>query len=158
MDTLNFINQSSGNPTAWEWDFGDGVGTSTAEDTSYKYAAPGDYLVSLTVSNDFGSNTNSKLVKVADTTATGLGTIEILSEVIAYPVPARSVVNIKPINTNMTDVIEVFNAAGKMVMKQGTDNASVIQLNTAILSNGVYFFNIYNDGELTNRGKFTVQQ
>jgi PKD repeat protein len=157
VDTLNFIDNSTGTPSSWAWEFGDGD-TSNTQNNKHKYAAPGDYLVSLTVANDFGSNTRSKLVNVPDTTATGISTVKVLSEVVAYPNPAKEFVNIQPINTNLTDAVEVFDATGKMVLRQNTNNAAVIRVETSSLTNGVYIFNVYNNGNLTNRGKFTVQK
>ncbi len=57
---VRFIDQSAGGPDTWEWDFGDG-NTSTLEDPWHFYEIPpGNYTVSLTVSNVFGSDTVTK--------------------------------------------------------------------------------------------------
>ena len=45
--------------TGWAWDFGDG-GTSTEQDPAHTYTVPGTYSVSLTVTTDVGSNTETK--------------------------------------------------------------------------------------------------
>ncbi|MGD9549190.1 MAG: S8 family serine peptidase [Candidatus Krumholzibacteriia bacterium] len=50
-----FTDGSSGAPTGWSWTFGDG-GTSIQQNPTYTYTAPGTYTVSLTVTNDFGSD------------------------------------------------------------------------------------------------------
>lgn len=49
----------------WEWDFGDGVG-STTRNPSHEYKIAGEYTVKLTVSNMFGTATVTKpnLIKV----------------------------------------------------------------------------------------------
>lgn len=57
--TVNFQDISTGCPTGWLWDFGDGT-TSTAQHPSHEYAGPGTYEVSLTVSNAKGSDTETK--------------------------------------------------------------------------------------------------
>lgn len=57
---INFTDQSTGNPTSWNWDFGDGS-TSTEQNPVYAYTNAGTYTVSLTVSNEFGSNTQTKI-------------------------------------------------------------------------------------------------
>ncbi len=57
--TVNFTDLSSGNPTSWSWNFGDG-GTSTQQNPSHVYSSVGDYTVSLTVSNANGSDTETK--------------------------------------------------------------------------------------------------
>jgi len=53
--TVTFIDASSGNVTAWSWDFGDG-NTSTAQNATHIYAAAGTYTVSLNASNAYGYN------------------------------------------------------------------------------------------------------
>ncbi len=58
--TVDFTDQSSGNPTSWSWDFGDGVGTSSAQNPSYTYDNPGTYTVSLAATNAYGSDTETK--------------------------------------------------------------------------------------------------
>ncbi len=57
--TVNFTNQSTGNPTSYSWDFGDG-GTSTAQNPSHQYTAAGSYTVTLSVSNTCGSDNEVK--------------------------------------------------------------------------------------------------
>ncbi len=57
--TVNFTDQSSGNPTSWSWDFGDG-GTSTVQNPLHEYTDVGTYTVSLTASNAFGSDVETK--------------------------------------------------------------------------------------------------
>jgi len=56
---VNFTDHSTGSPTSWSWSFGDGQ-SSTAQNPSHVYAAPGAYTVTLTVANDAGDNTQTK--------------------------------------------------------------------------------------------------
>lgn len=58
--TLTFTDLSTGVPSAWLWDFGDGIGTATAQSATYAYGAPGTYTVTLTVSNAYGSDNEIK--------------------------------------------------------------------------------------------------
>lgn len=53
---VNFQDQSTGNPTSWFWDFGNGA-TATLQNPSTTYFTPGTYTVKLTVTNAQGSNT-----------------------------------------------------------------------------------------------------
>jgi len=55
-----FTDDSTGSPTAWSWDFGDGVGTSTSQNPIYAYTAPGIYTVTLEVTNQVGTDTRIK--------------------------------------------------------------------------------------------------
>ncbi|MCL2862582.1 MAG: PKD domain-containing protein [Methanimicrococcus sp.] len=56
---VRFNDTSTGNPTSWLWDFGDG-NTSTARNPTHTYNSTGNYTVSLTVSNDFGRDTKTQ--------------------------------------------------------------------------------------------------
>ncbi|MCF6296770.1 MAG: PKD domain-containing protein [Flavobacteriaceae bacterium] len=46
--------QLSGNITSWNWDFGDGSGTSTLQDANYAYASAGEYQIKLSVTDANG--------------------------------------------------------------------------------------------------------
>jgi PKD repeat protein len=59
-----FTNNSSGNVTAWTWNFGDGT-TSTAKNPIHTYSASGTYSVSLTVTGPGGSKTVTKTSYIA---------------------------------------------------------------------------------------------
>ena len=64
-----FTNASS-NATSYTWDFGDGAGTSTDENSTYAYTEAGTYTVKLIATNDQGSNEITKEVTVSEATAT----------------------------------------------------------------------------------------
>ncbi len=53
--TVNFIDQSSNNPTSWKWFFGNGA-SNTERNPSYTYETPGNYTVKLEVKNEFGED------------------------------------------------------------------------------------------------------
>lgn len=55
--TVQFNDLSSGSPTAWVWDFGDGD-VSTEQSPVHTYLRPGVYTVSLTATNEYGSTTD----------------------------------------------------------------------------------------------------
>jgi photosystem II stability/assembly factor-like uncharacterized protein len=56
---VQFTDQSSGSPTVWSWQFGDG-GTSTVQNPSHTYSAPGKYSVVLDASNPTSTNSLTK--------------------------------------------------------------------------------------------------
>jgi PKD repeat protein len=58
--TVDFTDQSTGNPTSWSWTFGDG-GTSTQQNPSYTYNSAGIYTVTLTATNACGSDVATKV-------------------------------------------------------------------------------------------------
>lgn len=51
-----FLDQSTGSPTSWNWDFGNG-NTSTLQNPTASYFTPGTYTVTLTAINVNGANT-----------------------------------------------------------------------------------------------------
>ncbi len=64
---MQFTNQSVGAPPLYyAWDFGDGVGVSTAQDPSYTYADAGFYTVTLVVTNAYGTDDVSHVVEVTE--------------------------------------------------------------------------------------------
>ena len=62
--TIQFTDVSANEPTAWQWDFGDGVGASTVQNPTYAFADAGVYTVTLTATNEFGSGSTSVDVTV----------------------------------------------------------------------------------------------
>lgn len=58
VSTFSFTDLSTGNPTAWLWNFGDG-GTSTLQNPTHTYTSNGIYLVTLTISNAFTQCTST---------------------------------------------------------------------------------------------------
>jgi PGF-pre-PGF domain-containing protein len=67
---VQFTDQTTGTPTSWLWDFGDGS-TSTVENPSHTYTAAGTYTVNLTATNTGGSASLVKAGLVYVTTTTG---------------------------------------------------------------------------------------
>ncbi len=56
---VTFADESTNDPTSWSWDFGDGE-TSTEQNPSHCYLSTGTYTVELSVSNNDGSDTETK--------------------------------------------------------------------------------------------------
>lgn len=59
--TVQYNDTSSGNPTDWSWNFGDGTNISFIQNATHTYVMPGLYNVSLTINSSSGSNTLTKL-------------------------------------------------------------------------------------------------
>jgi gliding motility-associated-like protein len=51
---IKFTDQSTNNPTSWEWDFGDGQ-TSSQQNPTVVYTSPGSYTITLIVKNASGA-------------------------------------------------------------------------------------------------------
>jgi PKD repeat protein/subtilisin family serine protease len=54
-ESIDFTDQSTGNPTSWAWDFGDGS-TSTLQNPSHVYNTQSAFNISLVVTNDCGTD------------------------------------------------------------------------------------------------------
>ena len=68
-EAIAFIDESTGGPTAWQWDFSSGnPATSSEQHPTVQYNKPGRYSVLLTVSNDFTKDTTTKHVVVLEKT------------------------------------------------------------------------------------------
>jgi Subtilase family/PKD domain/Carboxypeptidase regulatory-like domain/Kelch motif len=67
---VQFTDTSSGNPTEWAWDFGDG-GTSTEQNPLHTYATAGTFVVTLTVTNAQGSDTVTGTITVNESPTAG---------------------------------------------------------------------------------------
>ncbi|MCD4821527.1 MAG: PGF-pre-PGF domain-containing protein [Methanococcoides sp.] len=75
---VQFTDESTNNPTSWEWDFGDGS-VSNEQNPVHVYTAFGSYNVSLTVSNDYGNDTELKKNYITATALTAEFTANITS-------------------------------------------------------------------------------
>ena len=58
-DNVQFQDHTASAAQTWDWDFGE-TGSSTEVNPIYQYSLPGTYSVSLTTTNYFGSNTETK--------------------------------------------------------------------------------------------------
>jgi PKD repeat protein len=58
-DTIQFVDQSNGPAANWSWNFGDG-GISVLQNPVHTFSGPGNYMVTLTVSNPLGRSNSLK--------------------------------------------------------------------------------------------------
>ncbi len=117
--TVRFTGTSTGNPTAWSWDFGDNT-TSTGQDPIHTYAAAGNYTVSLSVGDGGGICTKSGYIKVTPIhfgDADGNGqvnqadTLLVLKQVVGIVTkPDSKYEQFKRIDVNHNGVIDVGDA------------------------------------------------
>jgi PKD repeat protein len=66
---VTFKDTSTGSPTSWLWDFGDGT-TSTKQDLTHIYFVSGNYIVNLTVTNAKGTDSKLATINVQKATPT----------------------------------------------------------------------------------------
>jgi PKD repeat protein len=68
---VKFTDTSTGEPTKWKWDFGDGT-TSSKQNPKHEYSKTGSYTVKLTVTNDEGSDTVTRTSYIVVTKPTAV--------------------------------------------------------------------------------------
>ena len=68
--TVEFRDTSTGENLTYLWDFGDGQ-ISKDQNPSHEYNVAGDYTVSLTTSNNYGSDVTTDTVSVTSSTTNG---------------------------------------------------------------------------------------
>jgi PKD repeat protein len=66
---VNFVDQSTGSPTSWNWNFGDSSATDSSQNPVHTYLGPGAYTVTLKATNAAGANSTSQVVTIAAGTA-----------------------------------------------------------------------------------------
>lgn len=135
--TYDFINNSV-NGDNYLWDFGDG-NTSILNNPSHTYAANGDYVVTLTVTNECGTDvtTANYSLTVGTTKLSGL-------DVLIYPNPVEKLLQIK--NDNLTH-IEVMNTLGELVLVTQV-STSQYEVDFSNLESGVYLVNLHTEDSL----------
>jgi PKD repeat protein len=140
-----FTNTStSSGATNYSWTFGDG-GTSTEENPVHVYSATGIYTVTLTVTNDCGSETFTESVS----TTVGLDELDELGTISVYPNPSNGLFTLDVnLNQSMKLDIVVVNVLGETVVVKEINalngvSSEVIDLSTD--APGVYFLKIMSD-------------
>ena len=63
--SVSFYDISTGSPTSWYWDFGDGA-TSAERSPAHTYTEAGNYIVDLTVDNENGADSKTQEISVQE--------------------------------------------------------------------------------------------
>ena len=143
--TVQFSDLSSAAPfytiLSWDWDFGDG-NTSTLENPSHTYAAPGTYYVSLNASNSCDGDQYFDTIYI-----TGSGVEELTeSNLYIFPNPAKNNVHISfDSEIDVKYQIEFYNAVGQSLFLReiiGTGTNIVHTENLESYAKGIYYISI----------------
>ena len=118
MELVRFSDASSdpdGQVVGWSWDFGDG-GTSTERNPFHRYRTPGTYTVTLTVTDDKGSQgAKSAQITIAE------GPVIVVTQ--TFPNPGRTHIIIEyflPSNAK-SGALRMFNIKGELVLAKELD-------------------------------------
>ncbi|MEO8146777.1 MAG: PKD domain-containing protein [Bacteroidia bacterium] len=132
-----FGDLTSGGPTSWFWDFGDGT-TSTLQNPIHTYATTGTYTVTLTTTLGTCSNTATRviiinIVGINEQTASDLFSM--------YPNPAKNEVVIKLSNSLQKSdcIIKLTNSLGQTVIEKNcTGQLASYTFDVSQLPPGIY--------------------
>lgn len=150
---IYFTDISTGSPTSWQWNFGDGA-TSTAQNTAHAYNANGFYTAVLSAANSAGSSTESQLVTVLQASN---GTALNGSIVLGAPEDTSITLSILTPDQSGSISIQYGTVTGSLINQtQGSAiNASVPLLLTltGLTPNSQYFYRVLfrsSSGEATS--------
>jgi len=166
-------NMSSGTgTTSYLWSFGDGS-TSTQQYPFHQYAAPGHYIVCLTVTATNGTTTctdsycdSSSVQRVAagflmhqinviPQGTAGVKENTLINRLKTYPNPLTDVLTVEVELTNNTTDLEysIIDALGKVILKNNLEDSKTT-INTSGLDKGFYFLSISTqDGKVIKTSK-----
>lgn len=149
---IDFANTGSDSAVTYAWDFGDGS-TSTDENPSYVYTTPGNYPVTLVVTNECGSDTSTQEVSVVTSLRPGLAQTELT--LMPNPNAGRFVLRIS--GEPLTGVnLRLLDAQGREVMRDQVARLApgdVYEIDQAgQLSEGMYLLRLDSDqGQVVRR-------
>jgi len=123
--TVGFTDAST-NAVSWSWDFdGDGSVDSEVQNPEYTYAEPGEYIVSLTVANELGTNdTETEIITVKSQLVDEPPVINSVNLFPASTIPGTTIhVNVDAMDE--LEVIEVDAGDVSLVKKDGIWQGSI---------------------------------
>jgi len=142
--TVQFSDQSTGNPTSWSWDFNnDGVEDSNVQNPVINFVDVANYTVKLTVSNENSTDTETKTNYIS-TTATGVNDLSNLENIKIYPNPATSEFFVNLENSEATEAeVEIVGLNGQTIQSEKIDLGNgPCRIDTHKLNSGIYMVRI----------------
>lgn len=152
---VQFNDASTGFPTAWQWSFGDGGGSSI-QNPQRTYTSNGVKNVCLTVSNSFG--TSAQYCEQVNITAVGIDEPEFSSTINMFPNPTSGKVRIQLEGDASSDMtVSVYNILGDVVKQPTFYKAGTMQMELDMTNvvNGLYLVKIQS-GNATAIKQLTV--
>ncbi|UBM62490.1 PKD domain-containing protein [Candidatus Sulfidibacterium hydrothermale] len=160
---VQFTDKSTGNPTSWNWNFGDGS-TSAEQNPSHIYNAAGDYTVTLTVSDGTNNNTETKsdYIKVS---TTGINDPEATTDRLLmqnYPNPFHAQTHIFFNLEQKSDVkLIIFNSLGQKIAVPVSEEMDAgkheVLFDGSSLHPGIYYYRLIFDGKSTTKRMVIVK-
>ncbi len=150
------LNNSSFNSTHYNWNFGDSF-NSTQTNPSHTYSSTGQYIVSLTASNNCRSFTAYDTLQISN--ITGISSLDFNNTIYIYPNPVKGILNIEFKNATGTNVeARLFNSLGQLVIQKKLTNETNFQIETNELPVGLYNLILSSNNEIIANNKIIVEQ
>lgn len=148
------------NVDSWEWNFDDGTAPVSGTGTPipqqvHAFTTPGEYNVTLTLSNNCNEVVTTRLVKVD--ALTGIDNLSALQkELRIYPNPGKSVVTVSSYNNALKiERIDVYNLMGQHIYETEVKGGQH-QLDVTAMAAGIYNVMITTDkGKVTKKLEVT---
>lgn len=139
-DTLFFADSTQGS-TSWNWNFGNGFG-STNRSGFYQYPAPGVYTLTLVVSNGTCSDTLTRTIVVTNAVSKNS---HIKNQISIYPNPTSNQLYLHTSHHLGILKVELLNIQGQCIFQTFWDTHQSLTLNLENISKGLYLLKIENE-------------
>jgi hypothetical protein len=145
---VKFTN-SSLNSTNFNWNFGDGV-TSENYNPTHTYLKSGTYTAQLIANKCDISNTTFQTINI--TIPLGVNEITETNNLKIYPNPVTITLNVKQ-NLSNKITYKIVSITGQEILT-GIINNSDNQINVSLLSDGIYFLQLFDNNKSLGQEKF----
>lgn len=142
--TVQFLDASVNDPLTWSWTFQGGTPAASSEQNpTVSYTSSGTYAVTLTCTNNAGSNT---ITKNGYITVSGLPAYadEPKFDFSLFPNPTSDIIHIQ---SNQNYSCELYSTSGSLLMS--AENVKVLDVST--FSEGIYFLHVKFDDRIEVR-------
>lgn len=144
---MNFSAIGAENAASINWNFGDGNTVQNGPSSiSHMYAQDGTYTVTVTVTNDCGTASETTSITIID--YAGVEENE-LTDLEVYPNPSSALVNLSVQNNEVSEYT-VFAVSGALV-KEATSFSAKTSIDVSAWESGVYFLQVNSQGKSTVR-------
>ena len=147
---IQFVDLSFYRPESWEWDFGDGM-SSTSISPRHVYNEKGVYEVCLTVSNENSSHQSCQTLNIGTTSTSEIEKVKILTAV--YPNPTYGMFDLRMYNyLPEKAVMYLYDSSGKLMTSRRVFQG-INSFNISDFSIGTYIYKIVDGNEIIDVGK-----
>ena len=139
FDDYEFTVHTTGTPTGYYWEMGDGPVTTTANTITHHYFFPGTYTI--TVYTDAQCSDPVSITITTGVPVTSVNSLS-LNGFRIFPNPAHD--QLQVIGNRPIGLISIMDITGRSILQASTTE-NKISLNTGNIANGIYFLRLTND-------------